>query len=137
MKKNAAVIIVVAGILSACASVAQQPPASQSPTAPAAPTVQTIADIYAGQDGLADKVVNVRGKVVKFSAMIMGKNWIHLQDGTGTPGSNDLTVTTADTAKIGDTILVSGKITLNKDFGGGYKYGVIMEDGKVQVEAKK
>ena len=76
----------------------------------------------------------MRGKVVKFSPQIMGKNWIHVQDGTGAAGTNDLTVTTLDEAKVGDTVLVTGKITLNKDFGMGYKYDLIIEDGKVKVE---
>jgi len=95
---------------------------------------KTVGDIFAGQASLGGKEVTVRGKVVKFSAQIMGKNWVHIQDGTGQTGSNDLTVTTADAAKVGDTVLVSGKITLKKDFGMGYKYDLIIEDGKVKVE---
>jgi ribosomal protein S17 len=95
---------------------------------------KTVGEIYAGQSGLSGKDVTVRGKVVKFSPQIMGKNWIHVQDGTGTAPGNDLTVTTADGAKVGDTVLVSGKITLKKDFGMGYKYDLIIEDGKVKVE---
>jgi len=95
---------------------------------------KTVGDVFAGQDGLGGKEVAVRGKVVKFSAQIMGKNWVHVQDGTGQAGSNDLTVTTADSAKVGDTVLVTGKITLKKDFGMGYKYDLIIEDGKVKVE---
>jgi len=95
---------------------------------------KTVADIYGGKSGLSGKEVAVRGKVVKFSPQIMGKNWLHVQDGTGQAGSNDLTVTTADDAKVGDTVLVTGKITLNKDFGMGYKYDLIIEDGKIKVE---
>jgi hypothetical protein len=95
---------------------------------------KTVGDVFAGQDSLGGKEVAVRGKVVKFSAQIMGKNWVHVQDGTGQAGSNDLTVTTADSAKVGDTVLVTGKITLKKDFGMGYKYDLIIEDGKVKVE---
>jgi hypothetical protein len=95
---------------------------------------KTVGDVYAGQNSLGGKEVAVRGKVVKFSPQIMGKNWIHVQDGTGQAGGNDLTVTTADTVKVGDTVLVTGKITLKKDFGMGYKYDLIIEDGKVKVE---
>ena len=95
---------------------------------------KTVGDVFAGQAALGGKEVTVRGKVVKFSAQIMGKNWVHVQDGTGQAGSNDLTVTTADDAKVGDTVLVTGKITLKKDFGMGYKYDLIIEDGKVKVE---
>lgn len=95
---------------------------------------KTVGEIYAGQAGLSGKEVAIRGKVVKFSAQIMGKNWVHVQDGTGQAGGNDLTVTTADIVKVGDTVLVNGKITLNKDFGMGYKYDLIIEDGKVKAE---
>ena len=95
---------------------------------------KTVGEVFAGQNSLGGKEVAVRGKVVKFSAQIMGKNWVHVQDGTGQAGGNDLTVTTSDNAKVGDTVLVSGKITLKKDFGMGYKYDLIIEDGKVKVE---
>jgi hypothetical protein len=95
---------------------------------------KTVGEIYAGQESLGGKAVTVRGKVVKFSAQIMGKNWVHVQDGTGQAGGNDLTVTTADNVKVGDTVLVSGKITLKKDFGMGYKYDLIIEDGQVKAE---
>ena len=76
----------------------------------------------------------MRGKVVKFSPEIMGKNWIHLQDGTGKEGTNDLTVTTKMMAKVGDTVVISGAVATDKDFGYGYKYGVIIEDADVKVE---
>ncbi len=95
---------------------------------------KTIAEIYAGRDGLSGKDVAIRGKVVKFSPQIMGKNWVHVQDGSGAAGTNDLTITTQDEAKVGDTVLVSGKITLNKDFGMGYRYDLIIEDGLVKAE---
>jgi hypothetical protein len=95
---------------------------------------KTVAEIFAGKAKLSGKPVKVRGKVVKYNAQILGKNWIHIQDGTGTPGSNDLTVTTATEAKIGDTILVSGVVHTDRDFGAGYKYSVIIEDATVTVE---
>lgn len=95
---------------------------------------KTVAEIFAGKGELAGKEVMVRGKVVKFSPEIMGKNWIHLQDGTGNGGDSDLTVTTSEMAKVGDTVVVTGVVTADKDFGYGYKYDVIIEDAKVSVE---
>jgi len=83
---------------------------------------------------LAGKSVSVRGKVVKFTPEIMGKNWIHLQDGTGAEGTSDLTVTTSASAKMGDTVTVSGVVVIDKDFGYGYAYDVIIEDAEVTVE---
>lgn len=99
-----------------------------------APGGQTVQEILQGKAKFAGKEVKVRGKVVKFNANIMGKNWLHLRDGTGSPGSNDLLVTTADTAKVGDTVLVTGKVAVDKDFGMNYKYPVLLEEGKVTVE---
>jgi hypothetical protein len=77
----------------------------------------------------------VRGKIVKANAGIMGKNWLHLRDGYATGTASDLTVTTSAVApKVGDTVLVTGKVSLNKDFGMGYQYDVIIEDAEVKVE---
>ena len=95
---------------------------------------KTVSEVFSGKGELSGKDVAIRGKVVKFSPEIMGKNWIHLQDGTGAEGTNDLTVTTSSTAKVGDTVLVTGKVTTDKDFGYGYKYDVIVEDAKITVE---
>ena len=95
---------------------------------------KTIAEIYADKGDLSGKEVIIRAKVVKFSPNIMGKNWIHLRDGTGTKGNNDLTITTGTKAKVGDTILVSGMVITNKDFGYGYEYDVIIEDARVTIE---
>jgi hypothetical protein len=123
---------------------------SASPGAHPAPTVEagdisyegigkadggmTVAEIFSGRSGLGGAEVTVRGKVVKFSPMIMGKNWIHLQDGTDHEGANDLTITTSAQAAKGDTVLVRGLVTLDKDFGAGYRYDLIIEDADVTVE---
>lgn len=95
---------------------------------------KTVAEVFKTKKALAGTKVSLRGKVVKYTPQIMGKNWIHLQDGTGGSGTNDLTVTTASTAQKGDTVLVTGMISVDKDFGYGYKYGVILEDAEVKVE---
>jgi len=76
----------------------------------------------------------VRGRVVKFTPDVMNKNWIHVQDGTGSSGSNDLTVSTSATATVGSMVLVRGKLTADRDLGAGYHYDVIIEDGSVTVE---
>jgi hypothetical protein len=95
----------------------------------------TVAEIYAKKQSLKGKTVKVRGKVAKYNAEIMGRNWVHLQDGSGTVGSDDLTITTSDTAKVGETVLVSGTLALDKDFGYSYKYPVMLENAKVTVES--
>ena len=96
----------------------------------------TIVEIYTGKADLADKTVTLRGKVVKYSPQIMGVNWIHIQDGSGDQeaGTHDLTVTSQAEVNVGDTVVVSGPLTLDKDFGYGYKYDLIMENANVTVE---
>ncbi len=94
----------------------------------------TVEEIFAKKDGLKGKTVTVRGKVTKYNGKILGKNWIHVKDGTGGTGNNDLMVTSESVAKLGDTILVTGKVTLNRDFGSGYKWPVMIENAKVTVE---
>lgn len=95
---------------------------------------KTISEVYAEKAALSGKEVKVRGKVVKYNAQIMGKNWFHIKDGTGEKETSDLTVTTDATVKVGDTVVVTGKLSVDKDFGAGYKYSVIVEDAKATVE---
>lgn len=95
----------------------------------------TVAEVFAGKDQLAGQPVLVRGKVVKSNPNIMGKNWLHVRDGSGAEGTNDLTVSTSSaTPGVGDTVLVRGSLTLNRDLGMGYVYDVIVEDAEVTVE---
>ena len=96
---------------------------------------KTVAEVFAEKDALAGQPVTFRGKVVKTNPDIMGKNWLHVRDGSGEEGTNDLTITTAGTLpNVGDTVLVTGNVTLNKDFGMGYAYDVLIEDAQVTVE---
>ena len=92
------------------------------------------AEVFAQRQSLVGKTVVVRGKVMKFLPEIMKKNWIHLQDGTGDEKAktHDLTFTTADTVAAGDVVTLKGTLRLNKDFGSGYTYEVIVEEAKVQ-----
>lgn len=95
---------------------------------------RTVADIVTKSAELKDKTVQVRGKVVKYSAEIMGKNWIHLRDGSGSEAnsSNDILVTTGSPSKVGDVLTVSGTVRTDKDFGSGYAYKVLIEDATLQ-----
>ncbi len=94
----------------------------------------TVAEIFKAGANAAGREVILRGKVVKYNAGIMGKNWLHVRDGTGDAGTNDITVTTLDTAKVGDTVLVTGKLAVDRDFGHGYKYPLLIEDAKIVVQ---
>ena len=95
---------------------------------------RTVAEVVTKAAELKDKQVRVRGKVVKYSAAIMGKNWIHLRDGSGSASdnSNDILVTSAAATKVGDVVTISGVVRVNKDFGAGYSYKVLIEDATIQ-----
>ncbi len=95
---------------------------------------QTVTEIVTGKAKFGGKPIAVRARVVKYNGGILGKNWLHVRDGSGAEGTNDLTVTTMATPKVGDLVLVTGVLATNRDFGGGYKYALIVEDAKVVVE---
>ena len=99
------------------------------------PDARTVAEIVTRTAELKDKTVLVRAKVVKYSSAIMGKNWIHLRDGSGSAAdnTNDVTATTKDQAKVGDVVLVKGVVRKDKDFGAGYVYKVLIEDATLQM----
>ena len=94
---------------------------------------RTVEQCFAEAEQLNGKTIRVRGKAVKFSPEIMGKNWIHLQDGSGDPMKNthDLVVTTAETVDKDAVIVVEGVLAKDKDFGAGYRYDAIIENAKV------
>ena len=96
------------------------------------PDARTVAEINKQSAALKDKPVVVAGKVVKFNPEIMNKNWVHLRDGSGTDAdkTNDILVTTMAEVKPGDIVTFSGTVRTDKDFGAGYVYKVMVEDGK-------
>jgi len=91
-----------------------------------------ISEIFKQAEALNGKTVRIQGKVVKYSPSIMGRNWVHLQDGTGDPeaGTHDLVVTTSEQIKTNSVITMEGVLAANKDFGAGYKYVAIIEEAK-------
>lgn len=88
-------------------------------------------DLFKNKKDYSGKTVKVKGKVTKVNPSIMGKNWIHIQDGTSFEDQFDLTITSDFIPEVGAIITVEGKITLDKDFGYGYAYPIIMEEGKL------
>ena len=91
----------------------------------------TVDEIFAKSASLGGQNVKVAGQVVKFTPNIMGTNWVHIQDGTGAGETADLTVTTSAVVATGDMVVVEGPLSVNKDFGAGYKYAAIIENATV------
>jgi len=95
----------------------------------------TVEEIFSKAEELNGQTITVRGKVMKVSPRIMGRNWVHLQDGTGNPETNthDLVVTTSQEPSADwDIITMEGVLAANKDFGSGYSYAVIIEEASVK-----
>lgn len=93
------------------------------------PNGRSVGEVFTHKATLKDQTVVVHGQVVKFSAGIMGKNWVHLRDGSGqaSDGSNDLLVTTQDTAAVGDVVNATGKVRVDVNLGSGYAYAVMVD----------
>jgi hypothetical protein len=90
-----------------------------------------IAGLYANREKYRSKDVKIVGEVTRFNSGILSRNWVHIQDGSDHNGNYDLTVTTRDFVNVGDQVIVEGKLTLDKDFGSGYFYSLIVEDARV------
>lgn len=99
--------------------------------------LKTVEELNANREALAGQTIKVQGKVVKVNNGIMRRNFVHVQDGTGKAdaGTNNLIVTSKQTANVGDQVTVSGVVVLNRDFGGGYTYPLLIEEAT--IEAKK
>ena len=114
------------------------PATSAAPVAKVAkatgPGAKTVAEIVTGRAALDKKPVTLRGQVVKFNGGILGKNWVHLQDGSGSAvaGTHDILLTTTDTTAVGDVVNVTGTVRTNVDLGSGYTYAVLVEDARIR-----
>jgi hypothetical protein len=96
--------------------------------------LKTVAALYDGKAALVGKTVSVKGKVVKVNNGIMGRNWIHVQDGTGGANSNDLVITSKQTANVLDQVTITGVVAVNRDFGSGYAYPLLIEEASIVVK---
>lgn len=94
---------------------------------------KTIAALYQDKAALSGKLVRVQGTVAKVNNAIMGRNFLHVQDGTGTQGTDDLTVTSQQTASVGDKVQVTGRVVVDRDFGAGYSYPLLLEEATISA----
>lgn len=85
-----------------------------------------LAELITDPQKYQGKVVKITGKCVNVNPMIMQRNWVHIQDGSG--DNFELTVTTNENVLLGTVVSLEGTIALNKDFGAGYRYDIIMEN---------
>jgi len=119
--------------------IASDPHAGSNEIAPVALDVKiekakngiSVAELYAKKESFLNKEVIVKGKVVKVNNGIMDRNWVHIVDGTAFEAKNDVTITTKETIKVGDTVTFKAVVTLDKDFGQGYVYPLLLESGEL------
>lgn len=123
---------VAAGVL-AHPAITPPPPKISKPIAPSTGG-QTLATYRRDARKFAGRIVPVRGLVVKYSGHILGRNWVHVRDGSGENGESDLVLTTRQEVAVGDLITAKGKLTRDRDFGAGYRFDVLLEDAEVKVE---
>lgn len=91
----------------------------------------SLAFLLENKNQYQGKTIKLKGEVISFRSKILGKNWIHIQDGTEYLGVFDLTITSDEQFEIGDIVIVQGIVAVNKDFGYGYFYDVIVENAKL------
>ncbi len=96
----------------------------------------TVSEVLGKKAALAGKAVKIHAKVVKYTSGVLGKNWLHVRDGSGSEakGDHDLTVTTNDESAVGQVVTVRGTVSLDRDFGAGYAYPVLVENARVEKE---
>lgn len=151
LKRSFDSIIFSEGVLSGAADAAADPgkgqgvsPGSSGSTADkkgkisvakaAGANAYTVEEVYKKSAKLNKKKVVIAGQVVKVSTGIMNRNWIHIQDGTGSQKKkthNLVCTSSSDMADVGDVVTVTGTMIKDRDFGSGYKYPVIIEDAKI------
>lgn len=98
--------------------------------------LKTVAAINQNNATLVGKTISAQGKVVKVNNGIMGRNFVHVQDGTGDAktNTNNLIITSKQTAQVGDQVTISGVVVLNRDFGSGYMYPLLIEDASIAAK---
>lgn len=118
-------LLFVSGVEKAQAGTAREAP----PVATGPAEVVTVEELYDRKYNLEGSIVEIRGEVVKVSEKIMGMNWVHIKDGTGSRGTDKIIFRSRDNkAPVGSTVTARGRVEIDKDFGFGYYYSVIVED---------
>jgi len=93
----------------------------------------SVEEIFTQAKKLNGQKISLHGIVTKVSINIMGRNWVHLQDGTGNPMKNthDIVATTSAQPELNSKITIEGIVAAEKDFGAGYKYAAIIEQATI------
>jgi len=105
------------------------PSATTTPPKVDVPGSTRISEILADPKKFSGKTIQVSGTCTKVNPNIMGRNWLHVKDKS--KGDQELVITTDAPVREGQAVTIIGTVVLNKDFGSGYKYDVLMEEGRL------
>ncbi len=94
---------------------------------------KTVEQVHKEKTALEGQQVTITGNVVKVNNGIMRRNFVHVQDGTGGKDTNNLIITSAQTAKVGNNITATGIVVLGTDFGMGYMYPLLVEKSSITI----
>jgi hypothetical protein len=97
------------------------------------PNGKTVAEVIAERVKLAGKTIRVQGTVVKSTTGVLGRTYLHVQDGSGdaAAGTHDISVTTTATPSVGEVITIEGVVTLDQDIGSGYTFPTLIADARI------
>ncbi|MBL4613863.1 MAG: hypothetical protein JKY27_03185 [Magnetovibrio sp.] len=87
----------------------------------------SVSDLHANRIALGGKQVTITGTVIKVNNGIMRRNFIHLQDGTGSGDTDRVIFTSQQKVSVGDTVSGTGTVALDTDFTMGYFYPTLVE----------
>ncbi len=88
-----------------------------------------ISELVSNKEKYNGKEIQISGKCSKLNPNIMGRNWIHIKDGS--MDEFDLVITSEQAVPEGHIVTMKGTVVLDKDFGAGYKYDLIVENGQI------
>jgi hypothetical protein len=91
----------------------------------------SVEELIKNKEKYNNQTVRLKGEVSKYNPNIMNTNWIHIKDGTSFNGKSEVTATSTTEVKLGDTISIEGKVTLDKNFGSGYIYPILIENATI------
>lgn len=86
-----------------------------------------IAELVANIEKYEGKTIQISGECVKINPGIMDRNWIHIKDGS--QDDYDLVITSDAYVAEGTMVTMKALVSVNKDFGAGYTYDLILENG--------
>jgi len=89
----------------------------------------SISELVNNSASYEGKIVVLSGTVTKVNPNIMGRNWIHLKDGS--MDDYDLVITSSIAIPEGHEVSLKGMVTLNRDFGAGYSYDILVENAEL------